>query len=226
MIVALFDSDGTLYTGQFGRGMMKYSSSHNRRYFAWRYYAGIIPTYLLYKAKLASWESLQYALLVKLSGLMQGFDQEQAQAALTWLLHDYLLPTQRADTFKRLRDHQAQGHKIIIVSGMLMPAAEIFKDHLGADGAIGTQPEFKNGKYTGKTIPPLISGTTKATKVRELIQARGWDVDWAASYAYGDSFTDNHMMNLVGNPVAVYPDAKLYALAKEKNWEVLGTPKE
>lgn len=226
MIVALFDSDGTLYTGQFGRGMMKYSSSHNRKYFAWRYYAGILPTYLLYKAKLAGWESLQYALLVKLSGLLQGFNEEQATAALTWLLHDYLLPTQRADVFKRLREHQALGHKIIIVSGMLMPAAEIFKDHLGADGAIGTQPEFVNGKYTGRTIPPLISGATKASKVRELIQERGWDVDWAGSYAYGDSFTDNYMMNLVGNPVAVYPDGKLHALAKDKNWEVLGTSKE
>ena len=32
MIVALFDSDGTLYTGQFGRGMMKYSSEHNRKF--------------------------------------------------------------------------------------------------------------------------------------------------------------------------------------------------
>jgi HAD superfamily hydrolase (TIGR01490 family) len=226
MIVALFDSDGTLYTGQFGRGMMKYSTEHNRKFFARRYYASVLPTYLLYKIKLASWESMQQALLAKLSSLLQGFDQEQAQAALTWLLHDYLIPTQRTDTFQRLRDHQAQGHKIIIVSGMLMPAAEIFRAYLKADGAIGTQPEFMNGKYTGETVPPLISGATKATKVRELVQARGWDVDWAASYAYGDSFTDHHMLNLVGHPIAVYPDAKLHALAIEKNWEVLGTPKE
>jgi HAD superfamily hydrolase (TIGR01490 family) len=223
MIVALFDSDGTLYTGQFGRGMMKYSSSHNRRYFAWRYYAGILPTYFLFKAKLTSWENMQYALLVKLSGLLQGFDQEQASAALTWLLHDYLLPTQRTDVFKRLREHQVQGHKIVIVSGMLMPCAELFREYLKADGAIGTQPEFVNGKYSGRTILPLISGATKATKVRELVQSRGWDVDWAASYAYGDSFTDHHMLNLVGHPVAVYPDQKLLTLAKEKNWEVLGT---
>ena len=39
MIVALFDSDGTLYTGQFGRGMMKYSDEHGRKYFSRRYYA-------------------------------------------------------------------------------------------------------------------------------------------------------------------------------------------
>lgn len=225
MILALFDSDGTLYTGQFGRGMMKYSSSHDRRYFAWRYYAGILPAYLLFKAKITSWEQVQHALLANLSGMLQGLDQEQAKDALTWLLHEYLLPTQRVDVFEKLRWHQAQGHKVVIVSGMLMPAAEIFRDHLKIDGALGTQLEFAHGRYTGRTIPPLMSGVTKAEKVREFVRARDWDVDWLASYAYGDSFTDQHMLGLVGNAVAVYPDAKLHTLAKEKNWEVLGTPK-
>jgi HAD superfamily hydrolase (TIGR01490 family) len=226
MIVALFDSDGTLYTGQFGRGLMKYSSEHNRRFFAWRYYAGILPAYAAYKAKLGSWQNLQHALLANLSGMLQGLDESQAKTALTWLVTEYLLPTQRADVMKRLKDHQTQGHKVIIVSGMLTPSAEILKDHLGAEAALGTQPEFVHGKYSGRSILPLMSGETKATKVRELVQARGWDVDWNASFAYGDSFTDHHMMSLVGKPVAVYPDAKLHTLAQEKNWEVLGTPKD
>ena len=226
MIVALFDADGTLYTGQFGRGMMKYSSDHHRRFFARRYYASILPAYLLYKLKLGSREIMQYALLANVSGMLQGLDQEQADAALTWLLHDYLLPTQRADVMKRLKEHQAKGHKVVIVSGMLTRCAELFKEHLGIDGAIGTQPEFKNGKFTGRTIPPAISGTVKAEKIHGLVKFNDWDVDWASSYAYGDSFTDRYMMDLVGHPVAVYPDVKLHALAKEKNWEVLGTPKE
>jgi len=226
MILALFDADGTLYTGQFGRGLMKYSSEHNRRFFARRYYAGILPTYTLFKLKLTSRENMQHALLAKLSGMLQGLDQQQAHTALSWLLNDYLLPTQRSDVFKRLKEHQAKGHKIVIVSGMFMECAEIFREILGADGAIGTQPEFINGKYTGGTIPPLISGEVKVTKVNELVQAKGWDVHWAASYAYGDSISDSYMLNMVGNPVAVYPDKKLHGMAKEKNWEVLGTPKD
>lgn len=226
MIVALFDSDGTLYTGQFGRGLMKYSSEHHRRFFAWRYYASILPTYILYKAKLASWEKLQKPLLANLSGMLQGLDQQQATQALNWLLLEYLLPTQRADVMERLREHQAQGHKVIIVSGMFTIAAEILREHIQADGALGTQAEFANGRYTGRSVLPLMSGATKATQVREFAQARGWEVDWSASYAYGDSFTDHHMLELVGHPVAVYPEPKLHVLAKEKNWEVLGTPKE
>jgi len=226
MIVALFDSDGTLYTAQFGRGMMKYSDEHGRKYFSRRYYASILPTYFLFKIKLASWQKLQHALLANLSGLLQGLDQEQAVTALTWLLHEYLLPTQRADVFKRLKEHQANGHKVMIVSGMLMPCAELFRKYLGADGAIGTQPELINGRYTGRTVLPLISSEAKADKVKELVQSRSWDVDWTSSYAYGDSYTDSAMLNLVGNPVAVYPDSKLFTLAKEKQWEVLGKPKE
>jgi HAD superfamily hydrolase (TIGR01490 family) len=226
MILALFDSDGTLYTGQFGRGMMKYSSGNNRRFFAWRYYASVLPAYLLFKAKLAGRETMQHALLARLSGMLQGLDQAQAAQALTWLLHEYLLPTRRADVIEKLKAHQAQGHKVIIVSGMLTPAAELLRDHLKADGALGTQPEFLHGIYTGRTIPPLMTGATKAEKVREFARSRGWEVDWSASYAYGDSFTDHHMLGLVGNAVAVYPDEKLHALAREKNWEVLGTPKE
>lgn len=226
MILALFDADGTLYTGQFGRGLMKYSSDHGRRFFAWRYYAGVFPIYMLYKIKLAKRETMQHALLAKLSGMLQGLDREQAVATLTWLTHEYLLPTQRADMVEHLKEHQAKGHKVIIVSGMFMECAEIFREHFGTEAVIGTRPEFKDGRYTGKTIPPLISGITKAEKIRELVEARGWDVDWASSYAYGDSITDHHMLNLVGNPVAVYPDERLHTLAKEKNWKILGTLKE
>lgn len=226
MIVALFDSDGTLYTGQFGRGLMKHSTEHGRRLYAWRYYAGIMPTYFMYKAKMGNWETMQRKLLVGLSGMLQGFNREQTNVALTWLVHKYLLPTQRPDVMAKLKEHQSKGHKIVIISGMLMPAAEILRDALNADGAIGTQPEFSGGRYTGKTLMPHVSGQTKVDKVRELFRARGWDVDLSASYAYGDSITDQNMLSLVGNPSAVYPDAKLHALAKEKNWQVLGTPKE
>jgi HAD superfamily hydrolase (TIGR01490 family) len=226
MILAFFDADGTLYAGQFGRGLMKYSSDHNRRYFAWRYYASILPAYTLYRIKSGSRENMQYALLANLSGMLQGLDQEEANAALTWLLHDYLIPTLRTDVTKRLKEHQAKGHKVVIVSGMLMQCAEMFREHLGADGAVGTQSEFKNGKFTGRTIPPAVSGTAKVDKIHELVKSKGWDVDWASSYAYGDSFTDRYMMDLVGKPVAVYPDVRLHVLAKEKNWEVLGIPRE
>jgi phosphoserine phosphatase len=46
-------------------------------------------------------------------------------------------------------------------------------------------------------------------------------MDYAASYAYADSISDLDLLRMVGHPVAVYPDAPLAALARERNWEVL-----
>ncbi|MEO5888081.1 MAG: haloacid dehalogenase-like hydrolase, partial [Anaerolineales bacterium] len=97
--------------------------------------------------------------------------------------------------------------------------------HFGVSHLIGTQLEVSNDKYTGRMTPPVITGKAKAGKIRELLSTRGVDVDWSSSHAYGDSFTDREMLSLVGHPVAVYPDKKLFALATEKNWEMIGTPK-
>jgi HAD superfamily hydrolase (TIGR01490 family) len=134
-------------------------------------------------------------------------------------------PSQRADVVARLHEHQAQGHQIVIISGMLSPALELLRNHLGADGCIGTESEIRNSRYTGRSIPPVSMGVHKAVKAREFFQSRGMTVDWSASFAYGDSFTDRDMLELVGHPVAVYPDKKLHALAQAQNWEVLGKPK-
>lgn len=226
MILALFDSDGTLYTAQFGRGLMKYSMEHGRKFHALRYYASVMPTYLLYQAKLVSWDTLQRKLIAGLSAMLQGLTPEEARPALTWLIHEYLLPTQRPEVFERLRAHQAQGHAVVVVSAMLMPAAEILGQAIQATAAIGSTPELIAGRYTGRSVPPIVSGPTKPEKVHALVQANGWEVDWAASHAYGDSFADHHMLALAGHAVAVHPDAQLFNLAREKGWEVLGTARQ
>jgi len=225
MIVALFDADGTLYTAPFGPVLADYLATKGRRWQKYRYMASAMPLYMLNKAKLVKTETVQLAFLTGLSRVMQGCTEREAAAAYQWILENAILPTQRMDTLARLREHQAKGHKIAIVSGMIQPSLEFLRSHLGADGAIGSRPEIENERYTGRTLL-AITGKAKATSIREFVQSRGWDVDWPASYAYGDSFTDRQMLSMVGNPVAVYPDKQLHALARAKQWEIFGVPKE
>ena len=134
--------------------------------------------------------------------------------------------SQRADVVARLKEHQSQGHLVVIASGSFTPCLDLIGQHFGVADLIGTQLEVSNDKYTGRMIPPVITGKAKAEKIRELLSARGVEVDWSSSYAYGDSFTDREMLSLVGHPVAVYPDKKLFALATKQNWEMIGTPKK
>ena len=225
MIVALFDSDGTLYSNQQGRGMLKYLETHGRRTSAQLYYASLFPALLLHKLKLMPIDRLQQFFTVRLSWLVKGMDLQQGEAMFDWVAQEYLLPTGRSDTAERLQRHQAQGHTVAIVSAMFVPCLKSIAGHFGVKDLIGTQLEVRDGHYTGRIVPPLISGAAKAEQARQLLSAHGGEIDWGSSYAYGDSFTDRDMLRLVGHPVAVYPDAKLYALAQARSWEVLGAPK-
>ena len=224
MITALFDADGTLYTAAFGIELTKHLNTQGRQWYGRRYFANVYTHYLLNKLKLIGQEKLQRSILGGLSGLMQGCTREYAADAYHWMLEHIILPTQRADVIARLRTHQAQGHKVVLVSGMTRPALELLQNHLGADGCIGTEPEIVDDRYTGRTLL-TITGMDKATQSRAYFRSHNLDVDWSASFAYGDSFTDRQMLESVGHPVAVYPDQRLHALALERHWEVFGAPK-
>ncbi|HLR71231.1 MAG TPA: HAD-IB family hydrolase, partial [Pseudogracilibacillus sp.] len=50
---------------------------------------------------------------------------------------------------------------------------------------------------------------------------RGQHIDWQNSFAYGDSYSDLSVLDLVGNPIAVKPDNKLREIAVSKNWEIM-----
>ena len=226
MIVALFDSDGTLYSRQMGWGMMKYEEMNGRRARSRIYYASLMPEYSLNKLGLIKPERFQHTLIMGLTKFFKGSSVEEGAKLFNWVVNEYLLPSKRADVVERLNQHQARGHLVIIVSGSFTPCLDMIGRHFEVASLIGTQLEVQSERYTGNIIPPLITGVAKAEKIRELFSSRGVDVEWAASYAYGDSFTDRDMLSLVGNPVAVYPDKRLHKLAKEKNWEVLGAPKE
>ena len=226
MIVALFDSYGTLYSNQMGWGMMKYEEINGRRNRARLYYACLMPGYFLNKWGFIKPERFQHSLIMGLTRFFRGSNLEDGMSLFSWVVNEYLLPATRVDIAQRLKEHQMKGHRVVIVSGSFTPCLDLIGKHFGVTDLIGTQVEIHNERYTGNIIPPLITGTAKAEKIRELLSSYREEVDWASSFAYGDSFTDREMLSLVGHPVAVYPDKKLHKLAKEKNWEILGTPKE
>jgi phosphoserine phosphatase len=151
--------------------------------------------------------------------------EQEAEDVFEWVVHEYLLPTQRLDVVARLHEHQLKGHNVVLVSGVFMPVLERLAQAFHADGFVGTNIEVHDHHYSGHISPPVITGNDKNRYTREYFASRSMDVDWDASYAYADSMTDQHLFDLVGNPVAVYPDVKLQRLAQVKGWEVLGTPK-
>jgi HAD superfamily hydrolase (TIGR01490 family) len=222
VIAALFDVEGTLYTKQMGRGLLLYAREHGYRAAANRYYLSVLPFYGLRKLKLVSDERARRVAIAGLGGIVKGWTLDEANAAFDWIIHDYLLPAARREVVARLDAHRAQGNAVVLVSGMPSPCLERLGHTLGVTGVIGTGLEARDGRYTGRSIPPVMVGEHKGNAALAFFEQRASAVDWAASYAYGDSIHDRAMFDLVGHPVAVYPDDELARLAQAKRWEIIG----
>ena len=114
--------------------------------------------------------------------------------------------------------HLAAGHEVWIMTASPIEVAEIIADRFGFTGAMGTLAERDDdGIYTGQ-MDNFLHGAQKAAAVEKLIAERGIDAD--ASHAYSDSINDLGMLELVGNPHAVNPDAALREVAELHSWPV------
>ena len=118
--------------------------------------------------------------------------------------------------------HRAAGDVCVIITAtnsfVTAPIARAF----GVDHLIATEPEQKNGEFTGRIsdVPCFREG--KITRLESWMTQRGWNWNnFSDSWFYSDSLNDLPLMSKVKNPVAVDPDATLRAHAEKQGWPVI-----
>ena len=116
-----------------------------------------------------------------------------------------------------VREHHAQGHVTVLLSGSLDFLLLPLQRYVGADHLIATHLEVRNGRLTGRIEGPWPYGPTKAALIRHFAAEHG--VAFAGSYAYADHHTDIEVLELFGQPVVVNAKPKMAALAHERRWE-------
>jgi HAD superfamily hydrolase (TIGR01490 family) len=114
--------------------------------------------------------------------------------------------------------HLAAGQRVWLVTATPVELASILSQRLGLTGALGTVAETQDGVYTGRLVGGLLHGAAKAAAVRALAEREGLDL--ARCSAYSDSANDLPMLQLVGHPHVVNPDAHLLAEARKRGWPV------
>lgn len=222
-IAALFDFDGTLYTGHIWQDVARHhwDAGQHRRWVA-AYMARNMAPLPLYKLGLLS-QTTYYRLWGETMGwMLRGWTEQEGLDFFERMTDASILANLRAGMMDRLRQHQAQGHVVALVSGTFAPWLEVIAQRLDVRHAIGTPMEMRDGRFTGRIVPPLCQGQGKSIRSRSYLADRGLDVDWKASYAYGDSGPDVLLLGEVGHPVAVYPDKTLLAHAQTQGWPVVG----
>jgi HAD superfamily hydrolase (TIGR01490 family) len=153
-----------------------------------------------------------------LSDLSAGWDVQTVRDIVADTLHNIVDPLVYDEAVSLIEEHHLAGRDVIIVSASGAEVVEPIGELLGADGVIATRMRIVDGAYTGE-IDYYAYAENKATAIRELAARQGYDLQ--RSFAYSDSVTDIHMLEVVGHPYAVNPDRELRRQAVQRGWPVL-----
>jgi HAD superfamily hydrolase (TIGR01490 family) len=118
-----------------------------------------------------------------------------------------------------LAKHRAEDHLMILTTATGRFLTAPIARELGLGNLIATEPEMKDGFYTGKVAGTPNMREGKVTRLEAWLADRDLALDrFRQSWFYSDSVNDLPLLSRVTHPVAVNPDPPLAALAREKGW--------
>lgn len=118
--------------------------------------------------------------------------------------------------------HQQAGDVCAIITATNSFVTAPIAREFGIEHLIATEPEEKNGEFTGRVvgIPSFREG--KVTRMEYWLAEYGWCWDsFGQSCFYSDSLNDLPLLSKVKQPVAVDPDPTLRKHAEAQGWTVI-----
>jgi putative phosphoserine phosphatase/1-acylglycerol-3-phosphate O-acyltransferase len=116
--------------------------------------------------------------------------------------------------------HRAAGDKIVLATTTPYDFVEAFARAMGFDDLIATRYAVDaGGLYTGELDGRFVWSGGKLAAVSDWCATNAVDIKGSA--AYSDSVYDSPLLEAVGRPHAVNPDARLQVLATARRWPIL-----
>jgi HAD superfamily hydrolase (TIGR01490 family) len=220
-ILAFFDVDNTLMRGtslfQLGR------EAWNKKVITWRDIAPFVWHQMRFIRKGENLGHLKSA-REKALELSHGKKQSEILELAEGIWHERIRRRLYPGTVELTQEHISKGHEVWLVSATPWEIGDLIARKLGLTGALGTRIRAVDGVYTGELEGEVLHHDRKAEAARALATKAGADL--ADSWAYSDSRNDIPLLELVGNPVVVNPDAMLAHHANTHHWPILRfTPK-
>ena len=202
---AIFDIDHTLVRGGTERLFFRYLLRRRRI---------TVGHALAFLLRLAGSPRERFADKSYLAGLAAADTERLGRRCF----EEIIVPRLRPRGLTRVRFHQSQGHKIVLLSGTLALVARPLKEYLGAAWLIATEITASGPILTGEIKGLHPRGENKRVLLEELAGRQGLDL--SGSYAYGDHEADIPLLSSVGRPVAVNPRRPLAREARRRGWPI------
>lgn len=212
---AFFDLDRTLISGSstFVLGVAAWRSGLVPR----RQFAADVWAALAFRLRGASDET-SHGVRDRILGAVRGVRRDDL-VGLNSATVPTLLDRVRPEARTLVDRHRSAGRATYIVSAAPVELVDPLARALGMTGGVGTVSEVVDGVYTGRLVGSFCYGEGKVEAITELARWEGLALDQC--YAYSDSASDLPMLEAVGHPVAVNPDARLERIARRNGWPIV-----
>ncbi len=128
----------------------------------------------------------------------------------------------RTEMREEMAAMRRDGIELWLVSATVDLLAEAVARELGFDACVCTRLEREGDRYEGTLRGPVCRGEEKLRRVEAELTARQRKPDWPACSYYADGYEDLPLLEAVGSPVAVHPDERLLAVAKQRDYRRIG----
>lgn len=192
---AFFDFDGTLIRGDSIVRFCRFARKKGAAGPGALIRAGWLAA--LYGLRFISAEKAKAGALA----FLKGWTDERITPLADAFCREELIPRLYPEGVSQLRRLRQEGARVWLVSASpdfyLKPLAK----ELGLDALIATRYDPAQGCIAGNNC----RGAEKVLRIAEVMAARGEEVDYASSWAFGDSRGDAPMLRLCGHKVGVNP---------------------
>lgn len=222
MQLIICDFDGTIYLEETPRLFLNVlARDPQKRNQVKALYLSLSWLHLLYKLGLCR-ELMRRRVVGGIANILKGMDQTELNEFFDTCV-EIAQKKFNPEIIKRIKDHLESGAEVLLLSGAFSPFLALVAKKLGIKYWLGTELQLINGCSAGVVLS-FLSGAEKVTKLKEFLQAKekaGIKLDLNDSFAYADDFRDLPLLSLVGHPVVVNPDSKLYQFAVKNRWEII-----
>ena len=136
-------------------------------------------------------------------------------------LREVIIPRIPPKAMTVVQQHLREYDLVAITTATNRFITELSAAHFGVLNLLATEPEIVDGSFTGRTSGVLNMRHGKVERLHAWLAERGRKLADFRSRAYSDSINDLPLLEAVDEAVAVDPDPRLEAIARERGWRVL-----
>lgn len=141
--------------------------------------------------------------------------QQLHQQFMAQVIQPIMLPKAQA----LIQQHRDAGDFLLIITATNRFITQPIGEALGISELLATEPEFKNGRYTGKVEGTPCYKEGKITRYQAWLSTQ--NIMFEQVFFYSDSHNDLPLLKIVDTPIAVDPDDTLKQYAQQQNWPIL-----